>query len=143
MRGHKLLQMCKTTNLRILNGRFFGDTMGRLTCYSHTGQPSTIDYVLASNSLMDNVQYIAVNDLTVHSIHCSITSCFSLDNSNNYHSRNTEIKYEPLRKFTWSQVDTHKFVESLASNHIQQQLNGLIGIFGKVNLNHTCPKETN
>ena len=48
-RGKKLLQLCKNTDIRILNGRFFGDTMGRFTCYSNTGKPSTIDYMLSSS----------------------------------------------------------------------------------------------
>ena len=44
--GEKLLDLCKGTGLRILNGRFLGDTLGHPTCYSPNGNPSTIDYII-------------------------------------------------------------------------------------------------
>ena len=128
-RGQKLLQMCKCADLRILNGRFFGDTMGRFTCYSQTGMPSTIDYILSSNSLIENVRYVTVNDLTVHSIHCSISSCFSLGAMRGNHETNSKTQYERVKKFVWSQVDTNRFLESLAKDHIQQELRDLIKQF--------------
>ncbi len=41
--GKHLLDLCKGTGLRILNGRMLGDTSGYFTCYNHVGLPSVID----------------------------------------------------------------------------------------------------
>ena len=114
--------------------------MGRYTCYSNTGKPSTIDYFLSSSSLLDKVHYLTVNDLTVHSIHCSITSSFSL-RSVNCDNQNTSLDYEPVRKFAWSQLDTSKFLESLASVHVQKELNDLSSRFNNINIANICHKD--
>ena len=42
--ANKLLVLCKNTRLRIANGRFFGDTTGKFTCYHYMNAPSVIDY---------------------------------------------------------------------------------------------------
>ena len=71
--GKKLLDLCKSSGLRIVNGRTLGDTNGRYTCFSYNGNPSVIDYALASNSLLRYVCTFRVNDPSVHSIHCSLS----------------------------------------------------------------------
>lgn len=50
--GSTLLSLCKSSDLRILNGRQLGDTFGNPTCYSHNGAPSVIDYGLSSENLL-------------------------------------------------------------------------------------------
>ena len=98
-RGTKLLNLCKSTGTRILNGRFFGDTQGHYTCYSNTGSPSTIDYMLASESLLSKVQYFHVNDLTVHSIHASLSATLSIGPYIDNNSSNDSDFLHPVSKF--------------------------------------------
>ena len=44
--GNAMIDMCKATNLRIVNGRLFGDNnVGKCTCVTHNGQ-SLVDYLL-------------------------------------------------------------------------------------------------
>ena len=43
--GRKLLSLCKTTGLRILNGRHEGDKVGNFTFFGANGM-SLIDYLL-------------------------------------------------------------------------------------------------
>ena len=45
--GDLLLNLCRSSGLRIINGRCLGDSMGYFTCFSHTGAPSVIDYMIA------------------------------------------------------------------------------------------------
>jgi hypothetical protein len=71
--GEHLLSLCKSSGLRILNGRSLGDYFGRFTCYSYVGQPSTIDYMLSSADLLDDVQCFYVNDIDSMSIHCKLS----------------------------------------------------------------------
>ena len=49
--GAKLLDLCKTVPLRILNGRIFGDLLGKLTCHTPLGS-SCVDYCAVSPELL-------------------------------------------------------------------------------------------
>ena len=128
-RGTKLLQLCKSTGLRILNGRFFGDTVGNFTCFSHSGDPSTIDYMLATVPLLDKVQYFHVNDLNVHSIHCPLsvslsTGCHIPDTDTSNNNNNTN-KLIPIKKFVWSPGNYAMFQNALESTLIQEKLENI------------------
>ena len=46
--GEALLDLCKATNMRIVNGRLFKDhSIGHVTCYTPNGE-SVADYVVIS-----------------------------------------------------------------------------------------------
>ena len=66
-----LLDFCKQTNLRILNGRFGSDSgIGKFTCHRHRGE-SIVDYILTSTDILPLVYRFSVGDpniLTDHSI---------------------------------------------------------------------------
>ena len=44
--GQKLIRLCKDNNLRIANGRCFGDSFGKCTFFSTQGNKSLVDYTL-------------------------------------------------------------------------------------------------
>ena len=52
--GKLLLNLCKETSLKILNGRKIGDTFGKYTCRTYNGC-SVVDYTLISTSSFQNV----------------------------------------------------------------------------------------
>ena len=124
-RGRNLLQLCKTTGLRIINGRFLGDTAGNFTCYSHSGAPSTIDYMLTTASLYRNIEYFQVNDLNTHSIHCYLSVSISLENFHN--EEFTESNHLVLsKKFAWSQGDDFRFKNAIDSDHFQKCISNIM-----------------
>ncbi len=45
--GNQLLEMCRSANLKISNGRTAGDQDGRYTCHTYNGS-SLVDYILVS-----------------------------------------------------------------------------------------------
>jgi len=97
--GSKLLDICKMSGLRILNGRSIGDTVGRFTCYSHNGNPSTIDYMLVHKTMLKKISYFVVGELCPKSIHCLIGCSIKIAkvySKSNDHSRTTplSISYE-------------------------------------------------
>ena len=49
-RGGELIDLCLASYLYILNGRTFGDIVGKYTCFLYYGN-SVIDYCMASESL--------------------------------------------------------------------------------------------
>ena len=60
-RGKELLDMCISSRLILLNGRTFGDFMGKFTSYQLNGN-SVIDYCLISEKKMQNILYFHVDD---------------------------------------------------------------------------------
>ena len=126
-RGKNLLQFCKITHMRIINGRVFGDTYGNFTCYSHNGNPSTIDYMLTTENMLKFVNHFHVENLNVHSIHCPISMSFSTGsknvNSNDINACKTDESSQS--KFTWSSGDDTKLQEVLSNDDFQQKLTEL------------------
>jgi hypothetical protein len=77
--GKLLLNLCKESSLRILNGRTVGDLQGRYTRTTYNGC-SLVDYTLVNNELLRGIGNFKVNDLTNLSDHClinfSLLACF-------------------------------------------------------------------
>ena len=65
-RGRDMIDICIGNKLRILNGRTLGDSKGKYTCYKPVGF-SVIDYFIVSESLMSQILYMTVSDLSLTS----------------------------------------------------------------------------
>ena len=71
--GPKFLELCKKVNIRILNGRVFGDLSGNLTCITGLGA-STVDYGAVSPGLLHKIRCFQVGTLLpIFSDHSPIT----------------------------------------------------------------------
>ena len=73
-RGNELLDMCKSLDLNIINGRRTGDLFGDFTCFKWNGN-SVVDYLLTSSSILQNVPLFRVWDFFPGSL---ITALFIL-----------------------------------------------------------------
>ena len=73
--GKLILGLCKSSALRILNGRTSGDENGKYTRYPSnlTDKPSVIDYALCSEPLFEGVKSFSVLPFTGLSDHCCIS----------------------------------------------------------------------
>ena len=70
--GKNLLDICIGSQLRILNGRTIGDTIGKPTYHGHNGS-SIDDYCICSADFMNSVRCFKVLDFDVtFSDHCPI-----------------------------------------------------------------------
>ena len=58
-RGKHLLEICIQSQLRILNGRCLGDSIGAFTCHTYNGS-STVDYSVISENLYNDIIYFHV-----------------------------------------------------------------------------------
>ena len=58
-RGNDLLDMCKSLDLNIINGRKTGNIFGDYTCFKWNGN-SVVDYLLASYSLFHKIPLLRV-----------------------------------------------------------------------------------
>jgi hypothetical protein len=113
-RGLKLLDMCVSTGLRILNGRKPGDTMGYLTCHKYNGS-SMVDYGIVSEALFNDILYFHVhNNFTHISDHCQISLCIHILQIAQYSL--PKLKMEPIaRGFTWDSNSPLLFQKALCN----------------------------
>ena len=70
--GKRLLQLCRETGLRVINGRHGDDcNIGIFTCFDNNGS-SVVDYVLTYASNHHNIKHFSVEDVTEYSKHSPI-----------------------------------------------------------------------
>ena len=74
--GRRLIDMCRHTNMLILNGRKIGDIQGRYTCHHYNGS-STVDYCIVNKALFTKVIYFKVMNPSHISDHCALSVCFN------------------------------------------------------------------
>ena len=122
-RGTEILDMCKSLNINIVNGRKTGDIFGEYTCVKWNGN-SVVDYLLTSASAFQKILYFKVGDfLPWLSDHCPLH--FTLELSNNIQSPNMQDKAPMERapkQFVWTEKGRQKFLEILSSQSSQHKL---------------------
>ena len=124
-RGQEILDLCISSNLRILNGRTLGDRAGKYTCYSQRGDaPSVIDYGLADTTLLKNINTFNVCNFTPFSDHCKITINMVILMTRHKNRRRAGDKLSPIPdRFVWSDECSPRYCEAL-----QRQRDKLEGI---------------
>ncbi len=121
--GKSLLSLCKSSGLRILNGRKLGDLNGNFTCYNHVGSPSTIDYILCDASLVSEVKYVKVHPLTPYTIHCMV-SCHINVNFLTYDDSeiDSDILSDQPAQFVWSDNCADRWLFTVTDSMTQNEI---------------------
>jgi hypothetical protein len=111
-----LLNICKSSGLRILNGRVLGDLSGKLTCHKWNGS-SQVDYGIAHHSLFPLIQYFRVHDHLNHvSDHCKISLRLRIPHP--VIQDNTKLVQLPAR-FKWDDQTLSNFKDQLLTTDSQ------------------------
>ena len=118
-RGRDLLDFCIESQMRILNGRTFGDTQGMFTSYKYNGN-SVVDYMMASENLLSQVLYFNVGlnrpRLSDHSkISCKIMANYSIQ------CKSSNLLPFPA-KYKWTETSSESFKDALCSCAIKQKI---------------------
>ena len=129
--GRKLVSLCQSHNLRIVNGRKIGDSTGYFTSFNWNGC-SVVDYALVSPALLDAVSSFSVGDLTPFSDHCPIAltllmSDFQtsevISSQSGLDQNKTGDKLNPLPvKYIWDANSGDSFRKGLALPAIDKQI---------------------
>ncbi|CAG2210743.1 unnamed protein product [Mytilus edulis] len=122
VQGKSLLELCIASRLRILNGRFIGDSLGYYTYMSINGY-SAVDYALISESLLSSVKYFKTDDFTYLSDHvqiqltlnCNIKQTFDLKS-------HIEKKWKYLKRYKWTENSHNLLLKALMSEHIKNDI---------------------
>ena len=122
-RGKRVIELCIASQLRILNGRKLGDLNGSFTCHSYNGS-STIDYVIASENIVNDVTYMKVDpfDGTLSDCHCKLSFQISVTKSFTRPVYNTTQKPRPSTvKFKWTEASAQAFIPALETTLIEMK----------------------
>ena len=123
----RLIDLCITHDLLIVNGRTTSDPKGACTCYTHNGS-SLVDYVLCSKSMIDRID-LKVEDINPLSDHCAVTTNISL-NIPTVHSRNIpDIDYTCTSHthipYRWKRNFKKEYETKIESIEIKTQLDNI------------------
>ena len=122
--GIKLLELCKMSNLRIVNGRVCEDAgIGSYTCCQYNGS-SQVDLVLCSQSLLnEKFTQFEVLSQTEHSDHNPVI--FSLDT--NHTETDSDYTGETYR-MKWDNDKRDHFVQSLSQDSCREIFDEMLEI---------------
>lgn len=121
--GRKLLELCQSMQLTILNGRTVGDHFGEFTSYQYNGC-SVVDYVLSNPDFMGNVSYFYVHPLNGLSDHAMLSVEYKLPVLLRSPQDTTS---QPLPKgFRWDGTSGALFAKALGIPTITEKLNDII-----------------
>ena len=81
-RGKKVIDLCLSAQLRIVNGRVIGDSLGQYTCHKYCGS-SVIDYLITSEENLQRILYFKVTEFKGQmSDHCCLSWALKCNISN-------------------------------------------------------------
>lgn len=123
--GSELLELCRKSGLKIVNGRVIGDSSGRFTCHKYNGS-SVVDYIVADYVTLSKMLYFKVDDLIgTLSDHCKISCGLTVSCR---HSSGGEAKSSTKipRKFKWHSGAEKQLVEVLVSDAHKNSLDDLM-----------------
>lgn len=124
--GNHLLELCMAMDLRILNGRTLGDTVGKFTCHQTQGS-SVVDYVLVQGELMDMMAYFKVHDwLAYMSDHCMISTALRSRIPNAPCDDTIKPERCRINKYKWDKEAINRYQTLMASQEIQKRLESCV-----------------
>ena len=109
-RGEELLELCKSLDMVILNGRKVGDLWGKMTSHQHNGS-AVVDYVIVSVNLLREVGNFSVGEFSAWvSDHCHLL--FEIKSVQNIPKQQEKLSGLP-GSFRFKEGDLEKYITSL------------------------------
>ena len=114
--GDCLLDLCKSTEMRIVNGRVFPNT-DKMTCFSPNGE-SVVDYLITSETSFSSLSSMAIHEYNAFSNHAPISFSLIIGTDR---SREATIKYNCTLK--WNELYKTAFINDLTKDaHLLQDI---------------------
>ena len=122
--GNYLLDFCKTSGLRIMNGRIGSDGgVGKFTCVTQNGS-SVVDYILCRPDLMKFFTAFAVHEPNISSDHCELR--FTIGSSKTRTDEACAKDFGHLEyTYKWDTNEKERFIQDMKSDVIQDRLKGI------------------
>ena len=123
-RGKELIDLCKSYDMLIMNGRKIGDTVGKFTSHQYNGS-AVVDYVLSPSEFAQNVSKFSIGTFIPWlSDHCPLHTTLMLSYSKSSTGKNTMKDVHP--GFIWNVDSKSKFENGLKSNKMEERINTLL-----------------
>ena len=123
--GSELLDFCKQTGVRILNGRAGVDgDIGKYTYVSGAGR-SLVDYVIASPHIFSLVDTFNVDDPNILNDHCICNFSLCLHENNASSDSDPGITSSLPYKYVWNNEYVEAFQNALDSESVRSDLRKL------------------
>jgi len=120
-RGKSLLELCIQSRLRLLNGRSFGDTMGRFTAHCSLDS-SVIDYFIASEDIQNKFVSFYIHEFKKSlSNHCML-SCLLKVNFTEVKELTYSSNIAIPVKYIWTERSVTEFQEALQRPNIASKI---------------------
>ena len=121
--GKSLIELCKTCDLRILNGRTKGDSFGKITYHSQKGV-STVDYIIVSHDILNLIESFIVKKPNIFSDHSQLICWTKVTVSNLTPLVNVQQhkKVNLPKQYIWDEFSKEKFADTFQLNEIQSQI---------------------
>ena len=119
--GLKLIDLCKSFDLMILNGRTSGDYWGNFTHYNKNKGASTVDLSIASCKIFENINNFRVMPQLDLTDHCKIIT--QIDNIRIPDNSTKTETYNWLKlpnRYKWNENYANIFKETLYSEKIEK-----------------------
>lgn len=119
-RGKHILEICIAAQLRLLNGRKLGDSLGYFTSHQYNGS-SVVDYAICSSNLIHDIPYFKVHPfLGTLADHCMISFLLK---AKTISRPETKINLNTLpRQFKWTEESPERFKAALQLPQIKKLL---------------------
>ena len=118
--GKRLLEIRRSADLRILNGRVSGDSLGRATFHGRNGT-SVVYYAICDQDLFSSVAHFVVKEPSFFSDHSPVITWLNTERNvcdKTEAPANDTLKRLP-RQFCWENDSTQKFKDVLQSSSTQ------------------------
>ena len=118
------MEICRNTDLRILNGRVSGDSLGRPTFHSKSSV-SVIGYAICDQDLFRHIANFTVKEPSSYSDHSPIITWININTINQNPVApiiNDTLLHLP-KQFDWENESPQKFRATLQTEHIQRMIN--------------------
>ena len=125
--GKSLLKICKTCDLRIVNGRTSSVSFGRITCHSPKGI-SMVDYFIVSHEMLNLIGNFVVKEPTIFSEYSQHICWLNLFLQISAESANQpKVKtFNIPKQFIWAQSSTKIFRNTLKQEDILLRLSNFV-----------------
>lgn len=140
--GRSLLEFCRSTGLRVVNGRVADDAcVGKCTYVGARGS-SLIDYVIADPDLFKYFTKFYVDDPNIFSDHCVVNFSlhFNMSTVEEVNALDTDeeeiLSFPCSGKYIWENNMSDIYLENLQSETVRQQLNRVNDRINNVNSSH-------
>ena len=125
-RGRDFLDLCRSNDLTIANGRAMGDLFGKYTCHQKRGS-SVVDYLIAPFKTLNNIKHFSIGEYTpLLSDHCPIMATIQLDQKLSYTQGEDIQLYDLPKKLKWSDENITEYKEKIGSESFKLEVQRLL-----------------